>query len=289
MKIGSIILADIAIAATAVVLWSPIVGLTPADPNILRAAAAITSYIAVPASLIAINRPLLSLGKPEGRKLLEGNRANELAAGDELLATLYEQERLHSGRSGGHQSHKNPKVSRPNSYQEQISARYAKDQGSVVGEYAAQAARQVETASRKRHQIIEMLSTGKLTPGSLAWQRFATGIDEAEMTIRENAKLIASACTSFDDDDYAQLRNAIGSGSYRNDNIDDEVQLQRLSVYQQTIARMKDVLDNNERVLLELDNFASEVSMQSMTPSDASSERMLQEMRTLIDEARQYK
>ena len=254
MKIGSIIAADIAIAAIAVILWSPIVGLSPTDPNILRAAAAITSYIAIPAALIAVNRPLLALGTPKEPKLLDvGVRGNELGKGDELLHALESQSKL-----------------------------------PYVGEYAGQAARQVDAARRKRKQVIDMLSTGKLTPGSLAWQRFATGIDEAETTVRNNGALISSACTSFDGADYAQLRESISSGKYRSDNINDELQLQRLSVYQQTIARIKGVLDNNERILFELDSFASEVSMQAMTPSDASSERMLQEMRTLIDEARQY-
>ena len=254
MKIGHIIIANILIAMVAVILWSPIVGLTPFDPDILRAALAITSYIAIPAALIAVNRPLLSIGAPEEPKRLDpSKRGNELGVGDELKAALEQQSKL-----------------------------------PFVGEYAAQALRQVDAARRKRHQIIDMLSTGKLTPGSLAWQRFATGIDEAETTIRTNAALISSVCTSFDAADYQQLRDAIGSGRYRNDNIDNELQLQRLSVYQQTIARIKVVLDNNERILLELDNFAAEVSLQNMTPSDATSEQMLQEMRTLIDEARQY-
>lgn len=293
MKLGRIIFADIAIAALAVVLWSPIVGLRPSDPNLLRAAAAITSYVAVPAALVAVNRPLLSLGRPGGEKLLEsGRNGRELGSGsDDLVAQLKAEgaRRNVSASTGSSKGHAaNPLASRPNSYQEQISAKYATQNSSIMGEYAYQAARQVESATRKRHRVIDMLSSGKLTPGSLAWQRFATGIDEAETTIRANAELIASASMSFDDEDYNRLCQSISSGSYRSDSIDDELQLQRLSVYKQTLARVKDVLDNNERILLELDNFASEVSMQSMTPSDASSERMLQEMRTLIDEARQY-
>jgi hypothetical protein len=66
------------------------------------------------------------------------------------------------------------------------------------------------------------------------------------------------------------------------------VQVERLRIYQNTIGQLKGLVGNNERLLLELDRFASEVSMQSMTPSDESSERMLTEMRVLIDEARRY-
>ena len=133
-----------------------------------------------------------------------------------------------------------------------------------------------------------MLSTGKLTPGSLAWQRFVSGIDEAETTIRKNSALVSAACTSFDGNDYEQLYASVSSGEYRNDNLDDEVQVERLRIYQNTIGQLKGLVGNNERLLLELDRFASEVSMQSMTPSDESSERMLTEMRVLIDEARRY-
>ncbi len=66
------------------------------------------------------------------------------------------------------------------------------------------------------------------------------------------------------------------------------MQVERLRIYQNTIGQLKGLVGNNERLLLELDRFASEVSMQSMTPSDESSERMLTEMRVLIDEARRY-
>ena len=254
MNVRRIILGDLAIAALAVVLWSPIVGLTPLDPNIVRAALAITSYVAIPAAAVAVNRPLLGMGSPEEPHTINPEvRGDDQGRGDELKAALERQSKL------------------PH-----------------VGGYAGDAARQVDAARRKRHQIIDMLSTGKLAPGSIAWSRFASGIDEAESTIRRNAALVSSACTSFDGSDYAQLYESVSTGTYRNDNIDDEIQVERLRIYQETIAQLKAIVGNNERFLLELDRFASEVSMQAMTPSDESSERMLSEMRVLIEEARRY-
>lgn len=256
MNLKRIIAEDLAIAALAVTLWSPIVGLSPFDPNIMRAAAALTSYVAIPAAAVVVNRPLLNLGdeEPEDLHRIDPEvRGDALGNGDELLKTLERQKDL------------------PH-----------------VGSYAADAARQVDAARRKRHQIIDMLSTGKLTPGSIAWSRFASGIDEAESTIRRNAALVSSACMSFDGNDYVQLYESVSSGSYRDDNLDDDLQVERLRIYQSTISQLKGVLENNERLLLELDRFASEVSMQAMTPSDESSERMLTEMRVLIEEARRY-
>lgn len=254
MKVGRIILGDIAIAALAVVLWSPIVGLTPFDPSIVRAALAITSYVAIPAVAVAINRPLLGMGsQDEPRSINPEARGDDHGRGDELYEALQRQSKLQH-----------------------------------VGGYASDAARQVDAARRKRHQIIDMLSTGKLTPGSLAWSRFASGIEEAESTIRRNAALVSSACTSFDGNDYAQLYQSVSSGTYRDDNIDDDLQIERLRIYQETISQLKGIVGNNEQLLLELDRFASEVSMQAMTPSDESSERMLAEMRVLIEEARRY-
>ena len=256
MKLQHIILGDVAIAALAVALWSPIVGLSPFDPNILRAAAAITSYVAIPAAAVLINRPLLSMGteeQDETHVIDPAVRGDAQGNGDELRKALQGQAELQH-----------------------------------VGTYASDALRQVDAARRKRKQIVDMLSTGKLTTGSLAWQRFVSGIDEAETTIRNNAALVSAACTSFDGNDYEQLYAAVSSGAYRNDNLDDDVQVERLRIYQSTISQLKGLIGNNERLLLELDRFASEVSMQSMTPSDESSERMLSEMRVLIEEARRY-
>ena len=256
MNLKRIIAEDLAIAALAVALWSPIVGLSPLDPNIGRAAAALTSYVAIPAAAVVVNKPLLELGKEkqEDIHLIDPEvRGDALGNGDELLQTLEKQKEL------------------PH-----------------VGSYAADAARQVDAARRKRHQIIDMLSTGKLTPGSIAWTRFASGIDEAESTIRRNAALVSSACMSFDGNDYVQLYESVSSGTYRDDNLDDDLQVERLRIYQTTISQLKGILGNNEKLLLELDRFASEVSMQAMTPSDESSEQMLSEMRVLIEEARRY-
>ena len=256
MKVGSIIVKDLAIAALAVVLWSPIVGLSPFDPDLLRAALAVTSYIAIPAAAIMVNRPLLSLGTDEvepSHRIDVTARGDEEGRGDELKAALNAQAEL------------------PH-----------------VGEYAETAARQVDAARRKRHHVVDMLSTGKLTPGSIAWSRFVSGIDEAESQIRKNAALVSSACTSFDGDDYARLYELISTGAFREDNLDDDLQVERLKVYQNTISQIRGIIDNNERLLFELDRFAAEVSMQAMTPSDESSERMLEEMRVLIEEAKRY-
>lgn len=254
MKLSSIIAKDLALAALAVALWSPIVGLSPFDPDLVRAALAVTSYIAIPAAAVMVNRPLLSLGEEEPVRAIDLTaRGNELGEGDELKAALDKQ------------------VDLPH-----------------VGGYAAEASRQVDSARRKRRHVVDMLSSGKLTPGSLAWTRFVSGIDEAETQIRNNAALVSSACTSFDGDDYLRLQQSISSGAFREDNLDDDLQMERLAIYRSTIEKIKGVIDNNERLLFELDRFAAEVSMQSMTPSDESSERMLQEMRVLIDEAKRY-
>ena len=254
MNVRRIILEDIGIAALAVVLWSPIVGLSPFDPNVVRAALAVTSYVALPAAAILANSPLLGLGSDEEKRSLNVEaRGDDEGRGDELLAALKRQSKLKH-----------------------------------VGEFAADAARQVDAARRKRKQVVDMLSAGKLAPGSLAWSRFVSGIDEAESTIRKNAALVSSACTSFDGSDYAALAEAVGSGKYRNDAIDDDLQVERLHIYEDTLRRLRGVIGNNERLLLELDRFASEVSLQAMTPSDESSERMLSEMRVLVEEAKRY-
>ena len=91
MKVGSIIVKDLAIAALAVVLWSPIVGLSPFDPDLLRAALAVTSYIAIPAAAIMVNRPLLSLGTDEvepSHRIDVTARGDEEGRGDELKAAI---------------------------------------------------------------------------------------------------------------------------------------------------------------------------------------------------------
>lgn len=255
MNFRRIILGDLAIAALAVVLWSPIVGLTPFDPNILRAALAVTSYVAIPAAAVAVNRPLLGIGTQKAlpRAVDPEVRGDDDGRGDELYATLCKQSKLKH-----------------------------------VGPYAGDAARQVDAARRKRRQIVDMLSMGKLAPGSLAWSRFVSGIDEAESTIRKNAALVSSVCTSFDGSDFATLSSAVNTGSYHNDGISDSIQEQRLQIYRETISRLHSVIENNERLLLELDRFAAEVSLQDMAPSDESSERMLTEMRVLVDEAKRY-
>lgn len=237
-----------ALAGLAIVLWSPVVGLTPFDPNILKAAAAVTSYVAIPAAAVMVNRPLLSADKT--RFIDDAASGGE----DPLLDEL---------------------------------DRLARHRG-VVSEIAREAARQIRTARGKKDSYLLMLGSTKLAVGSIAWSRYASIVDKMYMTVRSNSKNVLANLQAFDFEDYSRLVKLLESGEYHGDGVDDMVQEERHHLYVERLSRMRSVLSQSERLLLEFDKLIAEIASSDMAVKDDAAEGLLESMRVLVDESRQY-
>ena len=243
---------DVALAVAAVILFSPgLLALSPTDPDIVRAAVAVAAGVGLAGIAVVSNVKLLSAPR---RRMLDVGTGNSDAVSsfDEVYSTL-------------------------------VDYRDAR----VVGSYAYNATQQLEDAARKR-QRLDVTINSKFERGSLSWQRFTSLLESVMTTLTRNSAMIANKVQSFDDEGYLRSRDLIESGDYRYDQVPDDIQEERYAIYEDTLVSMQDILNANERLILEMDRFASELSHLDSTSLSTESDEMLEEIKRLVDETRYY-
>lgn len=252
---AKIIGVDIALGVAAVVLFSPgLLGLSPADPNILMASVAVTSGVALAGTAIATNARLLAPPK----------QATPLPIGPGVAGTTHEL-----------------------SLSEVRLALEEYSDIPVVSPYAIDGIRQADETERKRQRIMALIS-GKFEPRSLSWQRFMGVLDSAVSTVTTNVALIANKAQAFDADGYHETKSLIESGAYRWDDIPDDIQQDRYGLYQDLLKSMQEILNNNERLLLEIDRFEVELGGLDASMATTDSDEMLDEVKRAISAIHQY-
>lgn len=254
-RYAKVIGADVALATLAVVLFSPgLLGLSPTDPSILLSSVAVASGVALAGAAVATNVKLLAPAPKQ--HLLEvgslGNDADKEPTLDEVQSILYGCQYL-----------------------------------PTVGMFASDGLRQVEETERKRQRIVAMIDR-KFPRGSLSWQRFASTLDSVISTVVRNCALIANQVQSFDDDGYQSNRMVVDSGDYRYDNVPDDIQLGRYKLYDDILTSMRGILNDNERLLLELDRFELELASLDSSNLSEDSEAMLDELKKAVSEMQYY-
>lgn len=243
---------DTLLAVAAVVLFSPgLVGLSPMDADIVRAALSVTAIVALVGTAGIANVKLLSAPK---YKLLEvgTGMSEETASFDDVYVTLVE-------------------------YQD---VRF-------VSPYVNDAIAQMDSAARKQARLRTAVNA-KFEQGSLSWQRFTSVIDSVLSTVTRNAAMLANKAQTFDADGYHESKRLIESGNYRYDQVPDDIQIERHQLYEDTLGSMQEILNANERLILEMDRFAVELSKLDSNSLSTDSEEMLDEVRRLVSETRYY-
>lgn len=145
-----------------------------------------------------------------------------------------------------------------------------------VGSIALEALEQVHSANRKRKRLRKVI-TVQFSEGSLSWDKFCGLVDMAERTVLRNSALVANGVQSFDREGY---KRALRSGSEHSE---------QTELYERSIAGMKDVIDANERVLLEMAKLEMELSSLEADDTREAASETIEELQGLIEETRYYR
>ncbi len=231
-----------AIAITGMVLYTPwLVGLTPADPSIVRASLSVICGIVLAGAFAGST--YVYLHEAEYR-LLETSEVNEA---DDVLPQL-------RGLSDT----------------------------PVVGTFAQQASTQVESAGY-RHERLRRVVSATFSEGSLSWDKFMAVIDASQRTLLRNCALLANRIHAFDVDAYRSARRK------RPDADAQALDGERLAVYDGALAGMREVIEANERLLLEMGKLEMEISDMKADDAREDNTRMLDEVRELVEQTKYYR
>lgn len=234
-----------AIATAAMVLYAPwLVGLTPADPSILRAGLSVICGIVLTGAFGASTYAYLH--EPEYR-LLESGEVNEP---EDVLPQLRSLAEL-----------------------------------PVVGSYAQEAASQVESMDHRRGRLYRVIEA-TFGQESLSHDKFTSVVDLAFRTLLRNCALLANRAQSFDVEGYRKLHRQLPAGPPL---ASGSLAREQMDVYEGALADMQEVLDANERLLLEMGKLEMEISDLESDDNREDNTRMLDEARDLLEQMKYYR
>lgn len=152
----------------------------------------------------------------------------------------------------------------------------------VVGPYAREAATQVETAQHRYGRLRRVIGT-TFSEGSMSWDKFMAVVDAAERTLLRNCALLANRAQSFDAEGYRQMRRQLTKGS------SGAAGKEGLSIYEDALSDMSEVIEANERLLLEMGKLEMEISDMESDDNREDNTRMLDEVRELVEQTKYYR
>lgn len=152
----------------------------------------------------------------------------------------------------------------------------------VVGPYASEAVTQVEGMEHRHGRLYRVIGA-TFSEGSLSWDKFTAVVDAAQRTLLRNCALLANRAQSFDVEGYKKARRMLpGNGS------SDALGEERMRIYEEALADMREVIEANERLLLEMGKLEMEISDMESDDNREDNTRMLDEVKELVDQTRYY-
>lgn len=248
-----VIAIDVVLAVVAVILYSPgLLGLSPFDPDVIRAALSVSAGVALVGIAGASNAKVLQGARTTPLRIGSGTDDGDTATFDEVYATLTD-------------------------YQDT----------KTVATYAFQGMELMDEVTRKSARL-KVLINMKFESGSLSWTRFMGVVDSVTSTIVRNSAILANRIQAFDHEGYERDRSLIQTKDYLYDNIPDDIQLERYELHEGSLKAMQDIVNANERLILEFDRLSMELSNLDSNHLTSDSEEMLEEIRRIIDQTKFY-
>ncbi len=152
----------------------------------------------------------------------------------------------------------------------------------TVGTYASEAAAQIETMERRCERLRRVIGA-KFGEQSLSHDKFAAVVDAARRTLLRNCALLSNRVQSFDVEGYRKSRHLLPKSSQ------DGLEGERIAVYEQALADMHEVIEANERLLLEMGKLEMEISDLEADDTREDNNRMLEEVKDLLEQTRYYR
>lgn len=157
----------------------------------------------------------------------------------------------------------------------------------VVGKRAQAGLDALENYERKSAAFHAVLDK-KFQPNSLSWDKFAIAADMTHDAILRNCASLANRVQVFDRAGYQKKELGHRSSTWRKNEVIDPEAAEKQRVLQEGLDQMDALIASNDKLLVELDKLTIELSKLTDAESNADGERIVEEIRTLIDETKYY-
>ena len=154
----------------------------------------------------------------------------------------------------------------------------------VVGSYSSEAVAQIESMGHRRERLYRVLDD-KFGEESLSRDKFAAVVDAGWRTLLRNCALLTNRAQSFDVDGYRALRRRLPDSRQASDPLEAE----QMRMYEGVLDDMREVIEANERLLLEMGKLEMELSDLESDDNREDNTRMLDEVRDLLEQTKYYR
>ena len=163
--------------------------------------------------------------------------------------------------------------------------RYRSDR--VVGHYAIDAIHVLDSAELRTRSLVAELDA-QFGRNTISWDRFAQPAASANDVILRNSAQLANRIQAFDSQNYRRLERQMTSHS-QSITPPTEAQYARWAYLKETLARMDEIVEANENLLLEIDKLTMAVASLESNETSEEGERIIAEIQRLSDEMRYYR
>ena len=160
-------------------------------------------------------------------------------------------------------------------------------QNEMVGKYARKAMSNLADMERKAAYLHSVLDA-KFQRGSLSWEKFAVAADSSEKAILRNCSALANRIQTFDSAEYKRLERASRLAERGRGPVLDATDAEKHALLRTSVSDMEAIEHSNAQLLLELDKLSAELGKLADADTSEKSERIVEEIRTLIDETKYY-
>ena len=171
----------------------------------------------------------------------------------------------------------------------EVMRRYLSDP--VLGLRAQNVIDTLDSANLKRQSLFAELE-GTFQRGTMSWDKFAAPSYAALDSILRNSCLLGNRIQSFDTKSYLRLQRTVEQERAARGVVDGTINAargERWRIFQEMIASLDAVQETNEGLLLELDKLAAELGVLSGSDTSERSDRIIEEIRRLVEEAKYYR
>lgn len=153
----------------------------------------------------------------------------------------------------------------------------------LLGPYAATVSETLSKADFQRDGIYAVMER-EFGEGSLTWDKFSVPVDIALDGIRANAARMANRMRGIDSGEYLRLSRLADAGAVK----PGSPQEASLAATGEALAELDRLSDANARMLAELDRLQSELSNMSGAHEIGTTDEIVEELRILADDAKEY-
>lgn len=156
-----------------------------------------------------------------------------------------------------------------------------------VDKYARAGIADMENAERRKEEYIAVLNS-KFQPNTISWQKFASAADTVQQAILRNCADIANHVQTFDYMEFRRLDRAFKAATQNRGAPLSPAEAEKRQVFLANLMEMDGLVAQNDELSVELDRLAIELGKLEGIEGGDDTQATLEEIRTLVEEARHY-